>query len=254
MSQNINQIFIVNPITSNASTDLMYFGQSPYGGGNDAAMTYANFSAQFGTPYTASALTSVNDTNVTLNLGGSPSTALLHATSLTLGWSGQLSLTRGGSNASLTASNGGVVYSTASAMAILAGTSTANQVLVSGANSAPSWSSMTLNPWVDQTTSSVTMIPNTGYTSDAGATLVTFALPTTSSIGDWIEINGKGSGGWIITQNGFQQIHIGNGATSFGATGSISSVNQYDCIRLRCTTASAIWVTVSQQSSGFSVI
>jgi hypothetical protein len=52
MSKNINQIFITNPITSNTSTDLMYFGQSPYGPTNDAAMTYANFSAQFLTPST----------------------------------------------------------------------------------------------------------------------------------------------------------------------------------------------------------
>ncbi len=96
MSKNINQIFIANPITSNASTDLMYFGQSPYGVGNDAAMTYANFSAQFGAPYTAAALTKTDDTNVTLTLGGTPATALLHATSLTLGWTGTLSGTRGG--------------------------------------------------------------------------------------------------------------------------------------------------------------
>lgn len=47
MSKNINQVYMANPITSNASTDLMYFGQSPYGAGNDAAMTYANFAAQF---------------------------------------------------------------------------------------------------------------------------------------------------------------------------------------------------------------
>jgi hypothetical protein len=47
MSKNIDQVFISNPITTNASTDLMYFGQSPYGAGNDAAMTYSNFSAQF---------------------------------------------------------------------------------------------------------------------------------------------------------------------------------------------------------------
>lgn len=47
MSKNIDQIYIANPITSNAATDLMYFGQSPYGVGDDAAMTYANFSAQF---------------------------------------------------------------------------------------------------------------------------------------------------------------------------------------------------------------
>lgn len=42
------------------------------------------------------ALTKVDDTNVTLTLGGSPTTALLVATSLTLGWSGQLSIARGG--------------------------------------------------------------------------------------------------------------------------------------------------------------
>lgn len=44
---NINQVYIANPITANIATDLMYFGQSPYGITNDAAMTYANFSAQF---------------------------------------------------------------------------------------------------------------------------------------------------------------------------------------------------------------
>jgi len=37
------------------------------------------------------ALTKVDDTNVTLTLGGSPSTSLLSAASLTLGWSGTLS-------------------------------------------------------------------------------------------------------------------------------------------------------------------
>jgi hypothetical protein len=42
------------------------------------------------------ALTRVDDTNVTLTLGGTPSTALLQATSLTLGWTGTLSPARGG--------------------------------------------------------------------------------------------------------------------------------------------------------------
>src|SRR5690242_408754 len=96
MSKNIHQVFVANPITSNASTDLMYFGQSPYGATDDAAMTYANFALQFGAPYTAAALTKTDDTNVTLTLGGTPATALLHATSLTLGWTGTLSGTRGG--------------------------------------------------------------------------------------------------------------------------------------------------------------
>jgi hypothetical protein len=49
---------------------------------------------------TGSALTKTDDTNVTLTLGGSPTTALLHAASLTLGWSGTLATSRGGTGAS----------------------------------------------------------------------------------------------------------------------------------------------------------
>lgn len=45
---------------------------------------------------TPAALTKVDDTNVTLTLGGTPSTALLQATSLTLGWTGTLAIARGG--------------------------------------------------------------------------------------------------------------------------------------------------------------
>lgn len=89
------------------------------------------------------ALTKTDDTNVTLTLGGTPATALLQATSLTLGWTGQLSLTRGGTAASLTASNGGIVYSNASTLAILAGTATATQMLQSGLSSSPAWSTTT---------------------------------------------------------------------------------------------------------------
>lgn len=42
------------------------------------------------------ALTKTDDTNVTLTLGGTPSTALLVASSLTLGWTGTLAVSRGG--------------------------------------------------------------------------------------------------------------------------------------------------------------
>ena len=44
--------------------------------------------------FTPSALTKTNDTNVTLTLGGAPSTALLQAVSLTLGWTGTLADSR----------------------------------------------------------------------------------------------------------------------------------------------------------------
>jgi len=53
------------------------------------------------------ALSKVDDANVTLTLGGSPNTALLAATTLTLAWSGILGITRGGTgsnNGSITGS------------------------------------------------------------------------------------------------------------------------------------------------------
>jgi hypothetical protein len=47
-----------------------------------------------------SALTKADDTNVTLTLGGSPNTALLNAASITVGWTGQLAVPRGGTGSS----------------------------------------------------------------------------------------------------------------------------------------------------------
>jgi hypothetical protein len=58
-----------------------------------------------GASVTPSALTKTDDTNVTLTLGGTPSTALLQAVSLTLGWTGTLA---DGRIASASAWNGAV--------------------------------------------------------------------------------------------------------------------------------------------------
>ena len=119
---------------------------------------------------------------------------------------------------------------------------------ISGATAVPvanSLSAILGTAWVDQTTASVTMTSNTGYTSDAGASLVTFTLPTTSVIGSFVEINGKGSGLFTIAQAASQQINFGDVATTSGIGGSISSTNQFDCIRLRCIVANLVWVVVS---------
>lgn len=58
---------------------------------------------------------------------------------------GTLGLAKGGTNASLSADNGGIVYSTASALGILPSTSSAGKPLVSGASGAPSWASYQAN-------------------------------------------------------------------------------------------------------------
>jgi len=91
-----------------------------------------------GTPITPAALTRTDDTNVTLTLGGSPSTALLQAASITAGWSGQLSLARGGTNKNMTAAAGAVAYSDADSLELTA-VGTTGQVLTSAGTGAPTW-------------------------------------------------------------------------------------------------------------------
>jgi hypothetical protein len=54
-----------------------------------------------------------------------------------------LALNFGGTNASLIASNGGIVWSNASQLQVLAGTATARQMLQSGATATPAWSTAT---------------------------------------------------------------------------------------------------------------
>jgi hypothetical protein len=60
------------------------------------------------------ALTKSDDTNVTLTLGGTPASALLAATSITAGWTGQLAVSRGGTGTGTAFTAGSVVFAGAS--------------------------------------------------------------------------------------------------------------------------------------------
>lgn len=174
---------------------------------------------------TGAALTEVNDTNVTLTLGGSPATALINAASITAGWTGQLGLTRGGTNASLVASNGGMVYSTGSALAILAGTATANQIPLSGINAAPSWSTATYpaTTTINQLLYSSATNTITGLATANSATLVTSAggVPSLSQTlpsavqGNITSLGTITSGVWNGTA--VDVAHGGTGNTTFTA-------------------------------------
>lgn len=85
-----------------------------------------------------SALTKSDDTNVTLTLGGSPSTALLNATSLGLGWTGQLAVSRGGTGIASGTSGGIPYFSSTSAIASSALLGANQIVLGGGAGTTPS--------------------------------------------------------------------------------------------------------------------
>lgn len=102
-----------------------------------------SWEASPGPGITPAPLTKVDDTNVTLTLGGQPAIALLHPTSLTLGWTGLLDLSRGGTNANLTPSNGGIVWSNATQLQIITAAGSAGRMLRSGGAGAPTWSTAT---------------------------------------------------------------------------------------------------------------
>jgi hypothetical protein len=67
------------------------------------------------------ALTQTNDTNVTLTLGGTPTTALLQATSITVGWTGSLAVERGGMGAATHTAHGVLLGQGTSAVTTLDG-------------------------------------------------------------------------------------------------------------------------------------
>lgn len=98
------------------------------------------------------ALTKTDDTNVTLTLGGSASTALLNAASLTLGWTGQLAVTRGGTGLS-TVAQGDILYGSASnTLAVLAKNTTATRYLSNtGSSNNPAWAQIDLTNGVTGT-------------------------------------------------------------------------------------------------------
>lgn len=99
-----------------------------------------------GSNLTGAPLTSGNDTNVTLTLGGSPATALVNPASITAGWTGQLAVGRGGTgDASFTAYSvicGGTT--SAGALQSVASVGSTGQVLTSnGAAALPTWQNAT---------------------------------------------------------------------------------------------------------------
>lgn len=94
---------------------------------------------------TPSAMTKTDDTNVTLTLGGTPNTSLLQAVSLTLGWTGQLGVTRGGTGLA-SFNQGDLIYSSAAnTLAALAKNTSATRYLSNtGASNNPAWSQVDL--------------------------------------------------------------------------------------------------------------
>jgi len=93
---------------------------------------------------------------------------------------------------------------------------------------------------------------NNGYISNGGS-LLTHTLPGTASVGDVIEIMGKGVGLFKIGQPAGVTVHFGGVSTTTGVGGSLTSLNQYDTIQLKCVIANTDW-SVTSASSNYTIV
>lgn len=115
------------------------------------------------------ALTKVDDTNVTLTLGGTPTTALARAASITAGWTGQLAVARGGTG----------VATVADHLALLGPTS--------GGPSAPTWRALDATdvpalPYVPTTRNVNTTTPLAGGGALSGDLTLNLGTPAALTV------------------------------------------------------------------------
>jgi len=135
-------------------------------------------------------ITPVNTAVLVSSAGGVPS------------WAAQLSLSRGGTNANLTAANGAIPYSTATAFALLA-PGTSGQLLQSGGAGAPSWTTTTF--------------PSTGGV--AGNILISDGANYIASTSLWP--NTVGGAGTILRSNGISNAYT---TSTFADTYAVSTI------------------------------
>lgn len=177
---------------------------------------------------TPAALTKADDTNVTLTLGGTPNTALLEAVSLTLGWAGELSIARGGTNSgtALGAFNnlsplttlGDTLYHNGTNNVRLGGNTTTNKQFLSqtgdGINSAaPIWAVVTAGDIGSG--EALTKVDDTNVTLSLGGTPATSLLKATSLTLGWTGTLAPSRGGTGVSNTG--TITLGGNLVTSGA-------------------------------------
>lgn len=97
--------------------------------------------------------------------------------------------------------------------------------------------------WFEITATSQSMAANSGYIANNAST-VTLSLPASSAIGDLIEVQGKGAGGWSIVPGASQTIHHGTSSASGASAETIDSTEQYDGLKMVCITANTTWAVL----------
>ncbi len=136
----------------------------------DAAVrTVHNASTPYRVTISTSGTGEVNSITATAPLTANGLSGVAVDGSVTVALTTPLSLAFGGTNAALTASNGGIFYSTATAGAILAGNATASKMLLSGSSAAPTWSTSTIPTSAGATAGKVLASNGTNYVLSSAA-------------------------------------------------------------------------------------
>ena len=200
---------------NNSNTYLEYYSGSAWlnfgGSVTSVNLTAGSGISVSGGPITTSGSITVNNTGVLSVSGGTtgltPATATTGA--VTLG--GTLVLANGGTGASLTGVAGGVVYSTASAMAI-SGAGTAGYLLVSGGTGAPTWTNA---PTISGANITAATIPNSA--------LANSSITVTGGTGLGVSGSPVALGGTVTLSNtGVTSNVAGTGIAVSGATGAVT--------------------------------
>ena len=167
-------------------------------------------------------------------------------------WNGTaIALNRGGTNANLTAVNGGAVYSTGTALAITAA-GTSGQVLTSNGASAPTWTTPAAGT-VTSVTGTAPVVSSGGATPAISMAAATGSVNGYLTSTDWTTFNNKGSGS-VTSVAALTLGTTGTDLTSTVATGTTTPV-----ITLNVPTASASnrgalssadWTTFNNKGSG----
>ena len=249
------------PTWSQVSLSAGVTGTLPATNGGTGQSSYAVGDLLYADTTTSLArLADIATGNVLLS-GGVTTAPAWGKVSLTTAISGILPLANGGTNANLTASNGGIFYSTASAGAILSGTATARQMLQSGAAGAPAWSTST---WPATTTANQLLYSSSTsvvgeittanssvlVTNGSGAPSWSTTLPAhtvTTSLTVPLIIGGSGTTGTILTL----QTTSGTGTTDTiaftGGTNGGTTFATLAAAGLRLTSAGSLAFAVGRQ-------
>lgn len=105
--------------------------------------------------------------------------------------------------------------------------------------------------------SNTQMVSNRRYFVSSSGAATNLTLPTTGALNDLIEIQGVGTFGWKILQGAGQQIIFSSTSTTVGVTGSVTSANSFDSVRLVCidTGSSTRWCSLGgPQTAGFTIV